>query len=121
MEKVSFADAGGDAVLKAKFYRAVALLAVDWRQTLEIDNRGLWEMNPILGSHPNDGVVNLFFFGRIFAARYVAQELPEPWASSFLDSLRWTEELATEQNECVFSGRCRGVSIPIGIVFTVRF
>lgn len=47
---------------------------------------------------------------------HIAKNLPEPWASSFLDSVRWTEELVTPKNQMVATGRIKDETIiPIGI------
>lgn len=101
---------------------AVAYLFRDWKQTRLISRfPHLFEMNPVLGKHPNEVWVNSIFFTESILMFFVIKNLPEPWATSLSDSIRYTEKLVTEQNDLVFERKADPNTIPIGIVYTIQF
>lgn len=58
----------------------VASLAADMAQTLDIKrHEGLYETNKILGRHPSDAKVVLYFVGVALAHTYIATKLPAGW------------------------------------------
>jgi hypothetical protein len=63
-------------------YRQMAFItvsAIDWRQTQRIANSPeKWrELNPVLGEHPTQKRVNVYFFSAIVAHTVIAALLPK--------------------------------------------
>lgn len=59
----------------------VAVSAVDWMQTRKIarNPERYYELNPILGRHPSEAEVDLYFAASIAAHTAVSMALPPDW------------------------------------------
>jgi hypothetical protein len=81
----SFAIAGDAWSERDKYLEAtyLTLHVVDWLQTKDIAARqGYYEMNPILGRHPSQSMVDLYFIGTGLAHVGLIHVLPKeyrPW------------------------------------------
>jgi hypothetical protein len=59
-------------------------LAMDWRQTSEIHKlSGKHEMNSVLGLHPQQSTINLYFLGAGLAHAEVANMLHGKWRTAW--------------------------------------
>jgi hypothetical protein len=58
-----------------------ALHVMDWGQTISIakDKVKWYETNPILGRHPSQGRVNLYFASTLIGQAAIAYILPKEW------------------------------------------
>lgn len=66
---------------------STGLQVVDWGMTLDIVDRGdenYWEINPILGEHPDRGKVNTYFALSIVSNILIAHILPSDWRKVWL-------------------------------------
>jgi hypothetical protein len=61
----------------------ITLVAVDWNQTLQINAHGMYEMNPILGSHPSDAKINTLIPAAMLAHYYIATLLPTEYRKAW--------------------------------------
>jgi hypothetical protein len=68
----------------------VALLAMDWGQTLDLERyqqppvkRIFTEENPILGTHPSRRSINRYFICSIVSTFFIADFLPAKWRTVF--------------------------------------
>ena len=62
----------------------LALVAVDWGQTLDLRHRAdLQESNPVLGLHPSRSRVNSYFLANALLHPVIAHYLPGPWRAAF--------------------------------------
>ena len=59
---------------------------MDYRQTSNIDNEGGRELNPILGSHPTQGDINIYFLLTGLAVVGAACLFDEPYRGWFLSA-----------------------------------
>jgi hypothetical protein len=109
-----------DQIKVAKYISLLAPLMKDRSQTLRLDDHGFSENNPLLGRRPSNAKINSYF--AIFALSSLATfNLPEPFASSILDSIRYQEEIVTYENERLFSRKAAADAAPIALMFTVIF
>ncbi|MBI1755049.1 hypothetical protein HY250_01825 [Candidatus Azambacteria bacterium] len=114
---------GTDFTRQIELARFLHYLQEDWHQTRDLKNQpGTYETNPILGRHPSDGKIDLYFAGCYMVQHFLATRLPEPYASSLLDSVAFTEHLVVEANrEYLSGGAYPSNRHSLGIVFTSRF
>lgn len=62
----------------------VAASAVDWLQTLDIqDHDCMWEQNPVMGHKPSRARVNEYFLASMGAHFVIARLLPRKWREGF--------------------------------------
>lgn len=109
-----------DQVKLAKYLSLLPPLLKDRSQTLQLERRGFEENNPLLGRRPSQARINRYFL--VFAlSLFAAAYLPEPFASSVLDSVRFQEEIVTDENERLFDREVRVDSAPIAFMFTVVY
>jgi hypothetical protein len=68
---------------------AIASLAIDWRQTKQISSHpDRWsEANPILGRHPSNNQVDLYFAGSTVVLITIANFLPSNWRKVLLGGI----------------------------------
>lgn len=58
----------------------LTVLAVDWLQTKEINGTdGVCELNPVLGKHPRQNTIDLYFAGCALGHTAIAYHLPQPY------------------------------------------
>jgi hypothetical protein len=70
-----------DKVLEGAF---VAATAMDWSQTLDIENHpNLYERNRIMGQHPKRSTVNQYFATSILLHALVADQLHGKWRTAW--------------------------------------
>jgi hypothetical protein len=56
----------------------LTLMAVDYKQTLDIKNNpNMWEQNPLLGKHPSDKKIKTYFVATSLAHVGIAMILPK--------------------------------------------
>lgn len=109
-----------DQIKLAKYLSILPPLLKDRSQTLQLDRRGFEENNPLLGRRPSQARINSYFLA--FAVSLVAAAyLPEPFASSVLDSVRFQEEIVAYENERLFDREVRVDAAPIAFMFTVIY
>ena len=84
-----------DAVEVGEAVALTGLMVVDVIQTSQIvRNPDLYhEINPILGEHPTQGAVNLYFVLSLAFKLSIAHFLPHPWRKAWLGL--WIFESAT--------------------------
>lgn len=103
----------------ANYLKAANALNQDRLQTQRLDDRGFYEMNPILGRKPSGGKINTYFASYMLAP-YILNKVGAPdWLkSSLADSLAMGEEMLVEQNSRLFkTGKHQG-GLPIAAKFT---
>jgi len=73
---------------------------VDWRQTLGITEKPdiYWEMNPILGEHPNRDTVNIYFLASGLGHIFITDLLPQPWRKRWLMFTGFVKIYCVENN-----------------------
>lgn len=109
-----------DQVKLAKYFSLLPPLMKDRSQTLQLGNRGFEENNPLLGRRPSGARINGYFF--VYALSLLAAyHLPEPLASSILDSVRFQEEIVVYENERLFDRKVSVDSAPIAFMFTILY
>ena len=109
-----------DQVKLAKYVSLLAPLMRDRTQTLQLDSRGFSENNSLLGRHPSNTKINGYFLA--YALSLLASfHLPEPFASSLLDTIRYQEEIVTSENERLFNREAVVTSAPIAFMFTISY
>jgi len=109
-----------DQVKLAKYLSLLPPLLKDRSQTLQLERRGFEENNPLLGRRPSQAKINGYFF--TFALSLIAAAyLPEPFASSVLDSVRFQEEIVSYENERLFKREARVDAAPIAFMFTIIY
>ncbi|TAK10196.1 MAG: hypothetical protein EPO39_00620 [Candidatus Manganitrophaceae bacterium] len=109
-----------DQVKLAKYLSLLPPLMKDRSQTLQLGNRGFEENNPLLGRRPSGARINGYFF--VYALSLLAAyHLPEPLASSILDSVRFQEEIVVYENERLFDRKVSVDSAPIAFMFTILY
>lgn len=109
-----------DQVKLAKYLSLLPPLLKDRSQTLQLERRGFEENNPLLGRRPSQSRINSYFLAfalSLFAASY----LPEPFASSLLDTVRFQEEIVAYENERLFDREVRVDAAPIAFMFTILY
>ncbi|MFA4890565.1 MAG: hypothetical protein WC587_02995 [Candidatus Paceibacterota bacterium] len=110
------------AFRNSRIARMLPVLNKDREQTLRIsDYDGMYEKNPILGRHPGDMAINAYFIARTAVLVYTAMNLPDPWGVILADSVSWSSEILTRENQQAFAGHPTGKGMPFGIVLTFRF
>lgn len=113
---------GVDVAKQIKLAQVFFYFREDWRQTRDIKNHpGFYEMNPVLGRYPSDTKIDLYFAGYYMAQQFLATWLPEPYASSLIDTVAFSEHLMVEQNTEHIAGRTNPKTLAFGFVFTSRF
>lgn len=103
----------------ADYFKAADLLNKDRIQTRQLDDRGFFEQNPLLGKHPSRSLIDAYF-GAYLAAPLIMNKLGLPdWAkSSLADSMSMAEQMVTDQNKRLFdTGKNQG-GLPIAAKFT---
>lgn len=109
-----------DQVKLAKYLALLPPLLKDRSQTLQLDRRGFEENNPLLGRRPSQTKINSYFL--VFAlSLFAASYLPEPFASSLLDTVRFQEEIVAYENERLFDREVRVDAAPIAFMFTILY
>lgn len=109
-----------DQVKLAKYLSILPPLLKDRSQTLQLERRGFEENNPLLGRRPSQARINSYFLA--FALSLVAASyLPEPFASSLLDSVRFQEEIVAYENERLFDRKVSADAAPIAFMFTITY
>lgn len=109
-----------DQVKLAKYLSLLPPLIKDRSQTLQLGDRGFEENNPLLGRRPSSATINSYFF--LYALSLLAAyHLPEPFASSILDTVRYQEEIVVYENERLFDRKARVDSAPIALMFTILY
>lgn len=109
-----------DQIKLAKYLSILPPLLKDRSQTLQLERRGFEENNPLLGRRPSQARINSYFLS--FALSLVAAAyLPEPFASSVLDSVRFQEEIVAYENERLFNREARVDAAPIAFMFTIIY
>lgn len=109
-----------DQVKLVKYLALLPALMKDRAQTLQLGDRGFEENNPLLGRRPTGARINSYFLvyaASLFAAAY----LPEPFASSILDSVRYQEEIVVNENERLFERKAVVSAAPIAFMFTILY
>jgi hypothetical protein len=109
-----------DQIKLAKYLALLPTLLKDRSQTLQLERRGFEENNPLLGRRPSQAKINSYFLAfalSLFTAAY----LPEPFASSILDSVRFQEEIVAYENERLFDREIRVDAAPIALMFTILY
>ena len=78
-----------DRTEKGLLIASTVAMVVDWRQTVYIANHPgrYWECNPILGRHPSEREVNLYFVGAVIGKIIVAHILPSKWRKIWLTGM----------------------------------
>lgn len=71
---------------KAWLAASAAAMVIDWRQTRVIaaNPREYYEHNPILGSHPSVGQVDVYIAASAAAVVLIAHVLPHGWRTAWL-------------------------------------
>ena len=109
-----------DQIKLAKYVSLLPPLMRDRTQTLQLGSRGFEENNPLLGRRPSGAKINSYFL--IYAVSlFAASRLPEPFASSILDSVRYQEEIVIGENERLFDGKASVDAAPIAFMFTIVY
>lgn len=109
-----------DQIKLAKYLSLLPSLLKDRSQTLQLGEKGFEENNPLLGRRPSRAKINSYFL--IYAlSLFAAFHLPEPFASSLLDSVRFQEEIVAYENERLFDREVRVDSAPIALMFTIVY
>lgn len=109
-----------DQVKLAKYLSLLPPLLKDRSQTLQLERRGFEENNPLLGRRPSQAKINGYFF--VFAlSLFAASYLPEPYASSLLDTVRFQEEIVAGENERLFNREVSVDAAPIAFMFTILY
>ena len=77
-----------------------ALLAADWLQTRQIAKNPdkFHEYNPILGEHPSQGKVNLYFLAVTGGLLLIADFLPTEWRTPTLYAVSAVQAVAVSNN-----------------------
>jgi len=101
-------------------YRRMLMAANDDReQTLDFQLLGFYERNPILGRHPSELMINLYFAADLLIPA-ILSPLPDWVKSSIADTIALNEEMMVRANDEVFLGRNRNPGWPICLVITVH-
>jgi hypothetical protein len=89
-----------DKVLETAY---MATILVDWRQTQDIRNHaGYYEkMNGILGSHPSNTKINVYFVVATAAQYMIADALPEGYRTAWIGSGVLFELNVTSKNKSI--------------------
>lgn len=96
VERTSWRWTPSDYALEAV---VLALIAVDWRQTLAFRAQGIRETNPILGPYPSRARVNFMIGGAMLGHVAVAAALPHGfWRTTWQASVGGAEALAVKDN-----------------------
>ena len=79
---------------------AGVLLAADWLQTRQIAKHPdqFQEYNPILGEHPSQGKVNLYFLVATGGLLLIADFMPNEWRTTALYAVAAVQTLAVSNN-----------------------
>ena len=84
---------------KIAFSLSSAAVIADWGTTLDIKNYdNMYEMNPIMGRHPRDSTVHLYFLGTLATHYLIANYLEHPWDMFFLGATFYTHGGAAFRN-----------------------
>ena len=109
-----------DQIKLAKYISLLAPLLKDRAQTLKLGSEGFEENNPLLGRRPSPTKINSYFLA--YALSILASfHLPEPFASSILDTIRYQEEIVIFENERLFNREASVTSAPIAFMFTITY
>ena len=82
------------------------ILISDWNQTLGIDSHdNLKESNKILGEHPSDDKINLYFASILYGHYYIAKKLDQPYR------FMWQLILASHHYDAVQTNKRNGLYV----------
>jgi hypothetical protein len=109
-----------DQIKLAKYLLILPSLLKDRSQTLQLERHGFEENNPLLGRRPSTAKINGYFLMYALSL-FAAFHLPEPFASSLLDSVRFQEEIVAYENERLFDREVRVDAAPIAFMFTILY
>lgn len=103
----------------ANYMPMFAALNLDRQQTLTLNSRGFYEMNPLLGRHPSATRVNLYFAADI-AIPLLLSPFPDWFKTSAADTVTAWEERLIAQNTDLRPDIKSNPGWPICIVFSIR-
>ena len=103
----AFAACDFDTADKVLLGAATVLLVSDWAQTRSVlsrapDSDPYYENNPILGRHPSQASVNLYFASAVAGTWGASCLLSDPWRKFFLGGVVGLEVSVTAQNYRLF-------------------
>jgi hypothetical protein len=92
-------------------------LSKDWRQTLEISKnpQKYSEANPILGEHPNEGKVHMYFAGCALSHALIAYMLPPEYSKI------WQATWIGIQSSVTDGNHDNGIDPAMGMEYTISF